>query len=98
MGETPDQRMTAEGTSKDPLPPRGKSAADPVATWMQAIAPHGIFTTDYELRVLTWNQWLVTHSGIPESQIVGRLLSDIYPDLDERRLLVRFRRALAGEI
>jgi signal transduction histidine kinase len=65
---------------------------------MQAIAPYGIFTTDAELRVRSWNQWLVTHSGIAEAQIIGRRLTDFYPDLEDRRLLARFDRALAGEI
>ncbi len=69
-----------------------------VAAWMQAIAPYGIFTTDHELRVRSWNQWLVAHSGIPESEIVGRSLDEVFPDLEDRRLIVRFRRALAGEI
>lgn len=74
------------------------SSPDSVATWMQAIAPYGIFTTDAELRVRSWNHWMATHSGLSEAQVMGRYLGEVYPDLEDRRLLVRFRRALAGEI
>jgi len=90
--------MTAKRRSDRPRPPGAKPPVDPVATWMQAIAPYGIFTTDQDLRVRSWNQWLATHSGIAESQIVGRRLAEAYPDLEDRRLLPRFRRALSGEI
>ena len=69
-----------------------------VSQWMQAIAPYGIFTTDHELRITSWNHWLATQSGIAEAQVVGRLLVEVYPDLEARRLLRRFQRALAGEI
>ncbi len=69
-----------------------------VAGWMQAIAPYGIFVTDGELRIRNWNQWLVTHSGLTEAEVLGRTIAEVFPDLVDRRLLVRFTRALAGEI
>ncbi len=90
--------MRGKGQPSRPDPSRGKYAPGTVADWMQAIAPYGIFTTDHELRVTSWNQWLATHSGLAESQIVGRLLVEVYPDLEDRRVLLRFQRALAGEI
>lgn len=67
-------------------------------TWAQAIAPFGIFTTDPELRIRSWNQWLVTHSGLAVDDVLGRSLTDVFPDVGERGLDQHFRRALKGEI
>ncbi|MBL9169429.1 MAG: response regulator [Verrucomicrobiales bacterium] len=69
-----------------------------VVSWLQAIAPYGILTTDRSLRIQTWNQWLVFHSGLSASEAIGRSLVELFPDLQQRRLLSRFESALAGEI
>jgi PAS domain S-box-containing protein len=66
--------------------------------WVQALAPYGIFTTDTDLRIRSWNQWLVTHSGLKVGEVVGRELTEVFPDVRERRLEEHFRRALDGEI
>jgi PAS domain S-box-containing protein len=66
--------------------------------WVQALAPYGIFTTDTELRIRSWNQWLVSHSGLAVDDVVGRELTDVYPNIRERRLEEHFRRALDGQI
>lgn len=65
--------------------------------WMQ-VAPYGIFTTDAELRIRTWNRWLVQQSGLAEDAVVGRPLLSIIPDLAKRRLDQPYTRALAGEV
>ena len=66
--------------------------------WMQEIAPYGIFTTDAALNVRSWNQWLVTHSGLPSHVVLGRPLAVIFPHVKERGLEAHFYRALSGEI
>ena len=66
--------------------------------WTQAIAPFGILTTDAELRIRTWNQWLVAQSGLSLEAVAGRPLFEVFPDLRERGLEENFRRALTGEI
>lgn len=65
--------------------------------WMQAIAPYGIFTTDTDLNIRSWNQWLVTHSGLTSEEVMGRPLTGLFPEVRERRLEDHFRRALQGE-
>lgn len=65
--------------------------------WMHEIAPFGIFTTDQDLRIRSWNQWLITHSGLAAAEILGRKLTEIYPDVESRGLVDRFTRALQGE-
>jgi PAS domain S-box-containing protein len=69
-----------------------------MAGWMQELAPYGIFTTDADLRIITWNHWMAVHSGLEPEQVVGRLVEEVVPDLAERRITERFRRALSGEI
>lgn len=74
----------------------GGSAA--LSAWMEEIAPFGIFSTDAELRVRSWNQWLITRSGLTAEQVIGRPLLELFPDLETRGLYLRFTRALKGEI
>ena len=76
--------MNAEGDRKPATPGTAGEVAETIAGWMQAIAPYGIFTTDAELRIRGWNQWMISHSGLAESQVVGRTLGEIFPDLAER--------------
>ena len=86
-------------SEKDVIIPDANSAQNgAMLTWVQAIAPYGIFTTDTNLKIRSWNQWLVTHSGLTVDDVLGRALTDVYPDVRERRLDEHFRRALEGEI
>lgn len=70
---------------------------DAMLGWM-AVAPYGIFTTDSELRIQSWNRWLVVQSGLTEESVFGQPLTKIIPDLVERRLAEPYHRALSGEI
>lgn len=76
----------------------GEIQQDAILTWMQEVAPYGIFTTDADLRIRTWNRWLVNHSGLGTNEVVGRLLVEVFPDIHARRLDDYLRHALAGEI
>ena len=68
-----------------------------ILSWTHELAPHGFFTTDADLNITSWNQWLERHSSLPASQVVGRSLFDIIPSLAERRLEQYFHNALKGE-
>lgn len=70
---------------------------DAMQGWM-AVAPYGIFTTDKDLRIQSWNRWLVVQSGLTEEAVIGQPLAKIIPDLVERRLDEPYQRALAGEV
>jgi signal transduction histidine kinase len=67
-------------------------------SWIQDIAPYGILTTDTNLRVRTWNEWLESHSGLAAPLVIGRTIPEIFPELVERRMLDHFNHALAGEV
>lgn len=66
--------------------------------WMQQLAPHGVFTTDNELRIQTWNHWLESHSGLTEEAVKGKLLVEVFPELVTRKLAEQFHRALEGQV
>jgi len=57
-------------------------------------APIGIFTTDRDLRVRSWDPGLVRLSGIEAEAAAGRPLSEVIPDLSLRGVLGRFERVL----
>ena len=69
-----------------------------ILVWTHELAPHGIFTTDQELRITSWNHWLERHSSLRAEQVLGRPLLDIIPSLVERRLADYFKDALRGEV
>lgn len=92
--------MPAEGTKPllRALPREAFSTREALAGWMQDLAPYGVFTTDEDLVVRTWNQWLVTHSGLAPEAVIGRQLIEIFPEVMARRLDEHFLRALRGEV
>src|ERR1044072_1530200 len=54
----------------------------------------GVFTTDASLVIQIWDAALARLTGIPADAACGRMLVELLPDLEERRLLARFRRVL----
>lgn len=69
-----------------------------LSEWMQELAPFGVLTTDLDLNVQGWNQWLAIHSSLPASKVIGRPLGEVVPEIITRKLDHYFRRALAGEV
>jgi len=69
-----------------------------ILTWTQELAPHGIFTTDENLLITSWNRWLENHSILRAEHVLGRSLLDVIPSLAERRLADYFNDALRGEV
>jgi PAS domain S-box-containing protein len=66
--------------------------------WIDRFAPYGVIATDRDFRVCSWNQWMERHSGMETKTVLGRRLTEIFPDLKERRLLPQLERALEGEV
>ena len=69
-----------------------------VARWMNELSTQGIFLTDSELRICSWNRWLEIHSGRSSAEMVGRILFEAYPELIERDLEKYYEDALAGQV
>ncbi|HEX7862040.1 MAG TPA: ATP-binding protein [Verrucomicrobiae bacterium] len=80
----------------------GQEANDQVQAatleWIDRFAPYGVIATDREFRVCSWNRWIEQHSGMEAQAVLGRKLTDLFPDLKERRLLRQLERALEGEV
>jgi PAS domain S-box-containing protein len=66
--------------------------------WFNELAAQGIMTTDAELCIRSWNRWLEKHSHMSASQVIGRNLLEVFPDLAERGLDRYYREALSGEV
>ena len=55
----------------------------------------GIFTTDENLSVRTWDSWLEGVTGLSLRDVRGKSLKDIIPDLESRGLVGKFRQVLS---
>ena len=69
-----------------------------VARWMNELSAQGIFLTDSELMICSWNRWLELHSGQSSAEMIGRNLLKAYPELVERDLDKYYEDALAGKV
>ena len=66
--------------------------------WFEQLDDRGVFITDDCLIVRRWNRWLVERTGLRSSEMVGRPLLELFPDLVERGLAASYHDALAGEV
>ena len=66
--------------------------------WLNDLADQGIFTTDAQLNIDSWNHWLEIHSGLTAQEVLGRNLLEIYPELSKRRLERFYHQALEGQV
>src|SRR5688572_30261893 len=87
--------------AENPMPQPAQSTAqlnNAILVWTHELAPHGIFTTDQDLRITSWNHWLERHSTLRADQVVGRPLPEILPSVIKRNLDKYFADALRGEV
>lgn len=61
---------------------------------LSAPAGVGVFTTDHDLVVVSWDSWMEQHSAISAATAIGTPLTALVPDLATRRLLARFEHVL----
>lgn len=54
----------------------------------------GVLTTDVSLKVQSWDDWLVRATGLRAENVLGRSLSELFPELIQRRLLTRLLRVI----
>jgi signal transduction histidine kinase len=66
--------------------------------WLNDSTSQGILTTDTDLRICGWNNWLEIHSGYKASEVVGRQVFEIYPELVTRHLDAWYYQALEGHV
>jgi signal transduction histidine kinase/ActR/RegA family two-component response regulator len=66
--------------------------------WMNELSAQGIFITDADLTIRVWNHWLEACSGYSATQVIGKNLFEVYPDLVERGLKTYYEEALSGQV
>jgi signal transduction histidine kinase/ActR/RegA family two-component response regulator len=79
-------------------PEHASLLGDAMLHWFDDLAVQGIITTDAELRVVSWNHWLEIHSGRRAADVVGRVLTEAWPDLTARGFDQHYADALAGRV
>ncbi|HEY9833092.1 MAG TPA: PAS domain S-box protein [Stenomitos sp.] len=65
---------------------------------LEYLVDQGIFTTDAQLNIYSWNHWLEVHSGRTAKEVIGRNLLNVYPELSQRRLERFYQQALKGQV
>ena len=73
------------------------AAAAAMLRWIEEHAAQGVFTTDRDLTIRTWNRWLST-VNCAAGDVVGRPLVEVIPSLVERGLDAHYREALSGQV
>jgi two-component system, cell cycle sensor histidine kinase and response regulator CckA len=66
--------------------------------WLNNLSDLGIFTTDHNLKIQSWNHWLETYSGYSAHEVIGKNLLEIYPEIQQRGLDQFYQQALEGQI
>ena len=66
--------------------------------WFEDHAVQGLFTTDRNLKIRTWNRWMTSATSLASEAVVGRPLFDVVPSLAERGLDAHYTEALTGQV
>ena len=66
--------------------------------WLDELSNQGVFTTDTELQIRSWNHWLQRNTGLAAADVIGRPLFAVYPELVTRGIDRYYRSALSGEV
>jgi HEAT repeat protein len=61
---------------------------------VRGIGSTGVFTTDRDLVIRSWDSWLAATTGISEPDASGRALAELFPDIEHRGLLARLRQVV----
>jgi len=69
-----------------------------VVHWVTEDTHQGCFVTDVQLRVVLWNRWMELHSGRSASEVLGRSLLELYPDVGDREIKEYYQSALEGRV
>ncbi|HEX2975074.1 MAG TPA: HEAT repeat domain-containing protein, partial [Bacteroidales bacterium] len=61
---------------------------------MHLTSPIGIFTTDANLNITSWNDWLEHATGLSEDSVLGIPVTRIIPEIEKKGLYNRFLNVL----
>jgi signal transduction histidine kinase/CheY-like chemotaxis protein len=69
-----------------------------LAHWLSHESQRGVFVTDAQFRIVVWNQWMEIHSGRLSSDVIGRVLFDLYPETATRGIREHYESAVEGSV
>ena len=69
-----------------------------VVRWVTEDTHQGCLVTDVQLRIVLWNRWMELHSGRSASEVLGRSLLEVYPDIGDREIKEYYQSALEGRV
>jgi HEAT repeat protein len=58
----------------------------------------GVITTDADLVVRGWDQWLVEATGLTEDRVLDQSLLELFPEIEQRGIARRLRRVLEAGV
>jgi len=65
--------------------------------WLDTLAQGGVFTTDRDHVIRSWNRWLEVNTGYSAVDMIGRSVFSALPDLESRGFREYFDAALLGQ-
>ncbi|MCX7966628.1 MAG: PAS domain-containing protein [Syntrophorhabdaceae bacterium] len=68
-----------------------------VLKWLEDSVSLGIFTTDEHLVIGSWNRWLEINTGRKATDVLGKNLYEIYPEIQGCFIANYYREALEGK-
>ncbi|GEM_PF-1453163 len=90
-------RPVMKDEKNDSSKQNNKSDKEITLRWLEEYATQGIITTDCNLCVTGWNRWIEIHSKRSASDVLGKQIFDIFPDLITRKADRYFHQALSGQ-
>jgi signal transduction histidine kinase/CheY-like chemotaxis protein len=69
-----------------------------LARWLSHESQRGVFVTDAQFRLVVWNQWMEIHSGRLSSDVIGRVLFDLFPEAATRGIREHYEGAVEGSV
>ncbi len=69
-----------------------------ILNWIDKIADQGIFATDTELIIRSWNLWLERQTGKLSKEMIGKKLFEVYPELSVKNMSTYYMEALKGQV
>ncbi|WP_341677711.1 ATP-binding protein [Niveibacterium sp. SC-1] len=79
-----------------PLAPDTALAVAPDVLGSLAAMSVGVIVLGHDLRVSVWNRWVESHSGIAESEALGRSLETLFPEVRDSYFLGAVHGAVNG--
>lgn len=61
---------------------------------VDAVDSVGVFATDRDLVVTTWDPWMARATGVPAADACGKRVDELFPELRERGVVRRMERVL----